>query len=1139
MPVDPSLFRLKPLTVLLCGVLLASPPLACAYDAEIVSVVGKGETRPSTKTDWLPAAIKQKLDAGSFVRTGDVSQMALLLKDQTQLRLNQNSMLQIKEVALSGAPTRLELNQGRAWTQSKRKAVTAAREPVVTIQTPSAVAAIRGTDWELVVDKDGTSTLTVLSGEVELYNDQGRLAVRPNEQARAEPGKAPTKVLLTNARERVQWVTAYRPQPRRWLRQVPDSLKPVVAAIEAGRYADAMPALAAKRGSGQIEVALLLADMQLFLGNTVEAVALLEPHAGDARAAALLARAHLIADRGGEAKRVLAVARAKSQSDAELLLAEGDLARIEGDALGATAAFRQALSAEPKHAEAWFGIGRVEAEREAVKPGRQTLRQALALNPAGPGYRGELATLETFANEFAAAEQSFAEALAAQPDDYVALTGLGILRLKQGQPDAALEAFLKAGVLEPRFARAAMYTGVAYYQLGNGQRAVEMFRRATELDAKDPLPHMMLSLVAADRMAFGEAIAEAQRAAELMPYLKSLNQLLNDQKGNANVGAALAQFGLEEWAHAYAYNAYTPYWAGSHLFLADRFSGAFNKNSELFKGFLSDPSVFGASNRFNSLVASPGHHATLGARALSLDWQERSASAVFNGYSVDTLPVSYYLGAERSWARPDDANLRADGQNLTVGLGVKPSHELSLFMFGTDSPIDARLSDPAIGITDSRFDLHNRRLDVGANYKLSPTSHLWLKVGDGRDNIKANGTLFAPELSDLLNSLFLLDTPVSPNGSLNAYRANTNHHDLQVRHSVDINPRYQLSWGMEFAGQDKRVDIEEEFAPAVARLGQTTRHDSGELYVSNRFKLSDAVLLQADLNYVRLDKRYAVDDAVLFSGLQWAGGSELVDRNIREWNPRLGLAWQPAPGHTLRAAAQKWRRGAGVNTLAPVDTVGIALDDRLVAVGGEMKRMRAQYEWTLDAKTFLMGFADHKRVDNLANPGGTLVADFDLQDLDRLRNRNRLSTQALDYWEATPEFGAAEVDSVGFAVNRLLSSTLSASLRYHRNGSRNTGAALRGNKVPWLPRHLFSVGADWLPAARWQLGTTLTYRSERFADEENLQRLSAGWNLGLRSYWESGDKRWSVEAIVDNLYSNKTSTTTRSPVFGVQALYRF
>ena len=141
-------------------------------------------------------------------------------------------------------------------------------------------------------------------------------------------------------------------------------------------------------------------------------------------------------------------------------------------------------------------------------------------------------------------------------------------------------------MIEPRYARAALFTAVAYYQLGHTARALETFEKAAKLDEKDPLPHLMMSLVHFDALELGKAIETAREAQTRMPYLKSLNQVLTDQKGNANLGSALAAFGMEEWSQAYAYDSYSPYWAGSHLFLADRFSGTFNKNSELFKGFL-------------------------------------------------------------------------------------------------------------------------------------------------------------------------------------------------------------------------------------------------------------------------------------------------------------------------------------------------------------------------------------------------------------------------------------------------------------------------------------------------------------------------------------------------------------------------
>ena len=60
----------------------------------------------------------------------------------------------------------------------------------------------------MVVDDDGTATLSVFSGEVELYNEQGNVRVGPREQARAEKGRAPVKLTLQVSRERIQWVSA-------------------------------------------------------------------------------------------------------------------------------------------------------------------------------------------------------------------------------------------------------------------------------------------------------------------------------------------------------------------------------------------------------------------------------------------------------------------------------------------------------------------------------------------------------------------------------------------------------------------------------------------------------------------------------------------------------------------------------------------------------------------------------------------------------------------------------------------------------------------------------------------------------------------------------------------------------------------
>jgi hypothetical protein len=188
--------------------------------AEVISVQGVGEYRPEDAQVWNPARVGQGLFLGNYVRTGDLSRMAILFRDETQIRLNQNSQLQIKNVndraqrMPVAAPderswTRVRLNEGRARMRSRR-----VPEGLI-METPAAFAGMRGTDWEMEVDATGRSTLTVLSGKVDFYNDFGRVTVGRGEQAVAEIGKAPVKRIITNPKERVQWVTTCHVDPLR------------------------------------------------------------------------------------------------------------------------------------------------------------------------------------------------------------------------------------------------------------------------------------------------------------------------------------------------------------------------------------------------------------------------------------------------------------------------------------------------------------------------------------------------------------------------------------------------------------------------------------------------------------------------------------------------------------------------------------------------------------------------------------------------------------------------------------------------------------------------------------------------------------------------------------------------------------
>jgi len=1135
------------LVLTLGGLLAAFPSLA--KDAEIVSLLGKGDHRQGLTAAWLPAKIGQDLNGGWFVRTGDQSRMGILFTDRTQIRLNQNSQLQIKSVAdaKNWKQTTIRLQSGRAWSQARPVSGPAGQRsgpaPVL-METPSATMSIRGTDWDVTVASDGRTELAVMSGSVLMENDFGRLEVAAGEGAAAEVGKAPYKFILLDPRERVQWVTAYRPQPRRW---VPAPGPPEVDAIrliEDGRFREAL-AMLANTVSNRASSALLEADVRLFLGEPASAVTVLAPHAregaGNPEASALLARAFQIQDRTDDALRLLRSARSSHPDNIELLLAEGLLAVFRGDATAARAAFAASILKDATSAEAWYGAGLVEAERENVGAARELLSQAVARDPTVSRYTAELATLEAFATNHADAERLFDESLRKMPDDYVALTGRGILKLRVGDPQGALEDFLRAGVIEPRYARAWLYSGVAFYQLGDRQRALEAFSKAAELDPRDPLPLVFRSVARNDALALGEAIEDAREANQRMPYLKSLNQVLNNQKGNANLGSALATFGLEEWARHIATDAYSPWWAGSHLFLADRYQGTFNKNTELFKGFLTDPTVLGASNRYSSLVASPGSYGALDVAYSGTDFAQRTVTATANGLSVSHVPVAWYVKGDAAMGESRLADIAADGRTLTLGLGVKPVHELGAFVFATDSSIRGRLRETSSALPDDLLNQSDTRADAGMNFKLAGTNQIWIKAGSGRQDTLLDGALVSDAIAASLNRAFGVNAFL-PRGQLDHFRTTLNQSDVQLRHSFSPATGMELSWGMENSQQRKLVTTSATFVPASLSLDQTHHISSREIWLSGKVNAIDrAWALQADLAVQRTESRLFDLQRLRLQGIAnpLASTSQGDSRDFLEINPRVAAMWSPGIGHALRVVAQKWRRPAGVNSLGQTDTLGIPVNDRLVTAGGEYRRARLQHDWEFGSKGYVEWYLDRERIANLLTPQQSIVGDLDLTELESIRKRKQVFGAPFDYYERTPQFGTGTLNSFGLAGNYLASTTQSLALAYVFSSTRNTNAQFSDNSLPFIPRHTARVGSNWVLPQRWMVGVRATYRSARYRDEQNLQPLAAGWAFGATTYWESDDKRWIFEGRLDNLHSDKRSAAQRKAGGDVVLGYRF
>ena len=1122
--------RLLAVGVALAAIFSFNPARAAVTSgAEIVLLVGKGERRDVADAAWQPIGVSQKIPPGAIVRTGENSQLALLMADRTQIRLNQNSQLEVNSVAEpSGLVVSvLRLVTGRIWSLARPPTIPGQTGQRIRLTTATATVGIRGTDWEVEVAPDGSTQLVVLSGVVDMSNEHGAIVLASGEAAVARPGQAPVKFVLVNPASRVQWVSSWQPQPRRWAGPDAGRLADAIRRIENGEYSQAEAALS-PAAANDVGSALLLADLRLHRGELASAQQVLAPHArngaGDPRAVALLANVMARQDQVEQAQAMVATAVRAQPSSVELQLAEGDLAILQGDAERARAGYQAVLRAQPDRVEAWYGIGLVASEREEVRAARTALGEALRRSPTDARSQAELAATETFAGNLATGRQLLEAVLAREPSNYQALTALGVNKLKSGQTSEALDDFLRAGVIEPRYARAWLYSGVAFYQMGERKRAVEAFAKAAELDARDPVPYVYRGMVEADGLDPGAAIGSAREAQLRMPYLRSLNQVANNQKGSANLGSALTAFGMEEWADYYATQAYSPYWGGSHLFLADRYTGKFNKNSELFKGYLTEPTTFGASNRDATLIPSPGHYGRVELLAEQTDWRQAAALGTVNGLTVSPVPIAYFLSGDvaRAEARDDDSTGRS--HNVTFGLGAKPTYQLGLFAFGTDSRLrgDLRSSE----LPNDALDQSEQRLDVGLNFKIEPQNQLWLKAGTGTQENSVGGALvLAPGVA----------------GTLDRFFSDIDQDDLQFRHAFTAGG-VQWSWGVERSEQEQvgALLANVRAGTNTIRLDNAQRFNvrATDAYLSAVYKSAAGHVGQIDVFGQR--SRQHREDLNIITVLGTPPSvleNSVVDRDLNEVNPRLGLQWQIAPLQTLRGVYQRWRRPASSSTLSPVDTVGIPLNDRLVVAGGRYERARLQYDGEIGSSGFLRAFVDHERVDNGLGGRRTIISDFQVTQLESLRNRPDVFSAKSDL-EDTPLFQEGRSSTFGFAYNRLLSRTHAIAARYLYRSAHQTGVN-DGLKIPYIPRHFVQLDSQWSIPGRWLLGASASYRTKRFRDDTNLDAIRAGWSFGFTAYWESADKHHSVHGILDNLLSDRAAGNKPDAHLLLRYAYRF
>jgi len=183
---------------MIAGLFLA-PPAASAGEAGCVyEYSGTAQVLRPGGDSWQPAGKGLPLGEGDRIRTGEKGWCEILFRDGTFLKLDAGSETLLEELKLApdGRSASFNLLRGKTlWMAAKLKAAFVSK---FSVRTPSAVCAVRGTDFSLIVSSAGATTLGLFEGKVAFSAGDGReKEILSGSEAAADGGRVAVQERLS------------------------------------------------------------------------------------------------------------------------------------------------------------------------------------------------------------------------------------------------------------------------------------------------------------------------------------------------------------------------------------------------------------------------------------------------------------------------------------------------------------------------------------------------------------------------------------------------------------------------------------------------------------------------------------------------------------------------------------------------------------------------------------------------------------------------------------------------------------------------------------------------------------------------------------------------------------------------------
>ncbi len=538
---------------LLLGAVLeagAATPLS----GKLIQIQGQVSVRRAGGQNWEPSRLNQDLFAGDAVQTGEVSRAAILAVDESQIRLNENTLFVLKStvpsprlgwgepvpVAAPAATASLyQVPQGEIWLRNSNEKFR------FELETPALTAAVRGTEFNLRVARDGFTAVVLLSGALALANPQGQVSLNPGEEGLARPGDPPTKRVLLQPADAVQWslfypgIVSFRDLPltpgTMAVRSpagpaaVASLVRQAEASYDQGRLdqarQEAEEVLRVDRGNPRALTILGWVSLQRHDPEAAEGY-FRQVRTPDEAAAVGLALALYRQGKVLEAYELMMQARGQLQPTPVLTTMSGYFALMAGQVVQAQKLLKTASVQAPEAALPKALLAQIALVQNRKEAARRDASQAVALNPNSPAALVTLALVDLAHFDQKAARGHLEKALATDPacvEAYIYLARIWLGSDYLSRARRTIEAALK---LAPHEAEVLSMAGFVRLGYRDYQGAKDFFERAIAANPNFGDPHLGLGHYHFRYRAFDRGLAEILTATLLEPRVSLYQSFL-------------------------------------------------------------------------------------------------------------------------------------------------------------------------------------------------------------------------------------------------------------------------------------------------------------------------------------------------------------------------------------------------------------------------------------------------------------------------------------------------------------------------------------------------------------------------------------------------------------------------------------